>query len=268
MVEEKVSVHEGYMFMQNQTMWRSWSSKARYLILTNECLYSFKRRGDLRSIPHDVVHLDDISVMIDELKRGFRKRYYIRLNSTRQRKSFNLFCFSIEERNEWFSKILSVLAEKFTNNILNEPIKQKSLKSQSMLGDTRHTVLLALEQKRPMSISCIELTNLGVIEDNTQNTVTPILKLMAQQNQTNKKVSSSSLDAAIRTDCHSKRYSSSLLKVLTRDDYKRPQSMCENPTFYLDSTRNNKEENSPQKKSRKQKTLSVIWNSNNNLMAA
>ena len=176
---EKLSVFEGYMFMQGSSRLRPWNWKARYLILTNECLYCFKRRGDLTSIPHDVIHLHDVAVSVDELRRGFRRRYYLRVTSHRQRKTFNMFCFLIEERNEWLSKILQVLAHKYTDREpRNSRIISRGVKSRSVGESSRHSVLEALEHSSPMSISCMELTNLDVIDDPTKElqTVTPIRK--------------------------------------------------------------------------------------------
>lgn len=176
---EKLSVFEGYMFMQGSSRLRPWNWKARYLILTNECLYCFKRRGDLTSIPLNVIHLHDVAVSVDELRRGFRRRYCLRVTSPRQRKTFNLFCFLIEERNEWFSKILQVLARKYTDREpRNSRIISRGVKSRSVGESSRHSVLEALEHSSPMSISCLELTNLGVINDPTKEfqTVTPISK--------------------------------------------------------------------------------------------
>lgn len=204
--EEALSVFEGYMFMQGSSMWKPWNWKARYFILTNECLYCFKRRGDLASIPHDVMYLDDAALAIDELRRGLRKRYYIRLSSSRQRKSFNLFCFLLDERNEWFCKILQVLAHKYTNKKPKIPKTFERMPKTHSLGESgRHSVLETLEQRRPMSISCLELTNLDVIDDPTKEirTVTPIRKTLTiptHPSMKRTKFSASSLDISIVAD--------------------------------------------------------------------
>ena len=204
--KETLSVFEGYMFMQGSSMWKPWNWKARYFILTNECLYCFKRRGGLASIPHDVMYLKDAALAIDELRRGLRKRYYIRLSSPQQRKSFNLFCFLLDERDQWLVKILQVLAHRYINK-KPEILKtfKRIPKTQSLAESGQYSALETLEQRGPMSISCLELTDLDVIDDPTKKirTVTPIRKTLTiptHPSMKRTKFSVSSLDISVVTD--------------------------------------------------------------------
>lgn len=211
--EENVisNIKEGYMFVQSNVVWKPWSLKAKYFILTSECLYCFKRRGDLDSIPCDVMRLDDASVTVDDERRGMRKRYYIRLTSARQRKSFNIFCFVVEERNAWLTAILSALARKYTDNgFVKRFDKTANNKTVSLSSVPRqHPLLRNLEESRAMSISCMELTNLSVIPEPLSpiQTAIPIRKTFELTHIHQKKMSSGSLDIAIRTDGPSSRIS-------------------------------------------------------------
>lgn len=184
------SVKEGYMFMQNHSIWKPSTLKAKYFILTNECLYCFKRRGDLTSIPYDVVCLDDVALSVNEERRGLRKRYRIKLTSN-EKKTYDLFCFTSEERDAWFTSIMQILASKYTDEITSSC--PSTLKRQSKL----------LQQKR-ISVSCLQLTDLNVVEDpcSKTRTITPIREQLDSPAPIGhrKKYSSSSLDIAIRTD--------------------------------------------------------------------
>ena len=200
------NIHEGYMFVQSNSVWRPWSMKAKYFILTNEYLYCFKRRGDLEAIPCDVIKLDGTAVTIDEERRGMRKRYYIRLTTQRPRKSLNLFCFMLEERNTWLTNILSVLAGKFTDKGLAS-LNNTTPKSETLNVSSRKISGLKgfrdLEHSKTMSISCMELTNLSVMPGplSPSRSAIPIRKILeVPEISLKKKISSSSLDIAIRTD--------------------------------------------------------------------
>ena len=125
------NIREGYMFVQSNSVWRPWSMKAKYFILTTECLYCFKRRGDLESIPCYVIPLDSAAVTIDEERRGIRKRYYIRLTS--KRKTFNLFCFMSEVLILYFA-----LSELLVNNVALALVT-----TPSWYGRIRHTLAVA-----------------------------------------------------------------------------------------------------------------------------
>jgi len=201
--QNKSNIREGYMFVQSSSVWKPWAMKAKYFILTNEHLYCYKRRGDLDSIPNDVIPLSGLAVTIDEEKRGLRKRFYLRMTSTELRRSLNLFCFMADERNEWLTAILTALAGKYTDKGLRHNLRRKSGKTHS-LGEVefnRRNQIDSLEQLRPFSISCLELTNLSVMTDplNPTRSVVPIRKTFAELHAS-KKMSSSSLDVNIRTD--------------------------------------------------------------------
>jgi PH domain. len=197
----KSNVKEGYMFVQNTSVWKPWAMKAKYFILTKECLYCYKRRGDLDAIPKEVIPLDGISVTLDEGKSGLRKRFYIRMTSPQLRKSLSLFCFIPEERNEWLTCILSALTNKYTDKGLAKTARRKSGKTHSLAECefNRRNQLETLEQTRPFSISCLELTNLSVVMDprNPTRSAVPIRKTYDITNSQLKKVSSSSLDVAL-----------------------------------------------------------------------
>lgn len=204
--DEAISnIKEGYMFVHSNVVWKPWSMKAKYFILTSECLYCFKRRGDLDAIPCDVLRLDGASVAVDDERRGMRKRYYIRLTSPGQRKTFNIFCFAVEERNAWLTSILSALAKKFTDKGYAQQ-GEKSVVDGKTVSLGLNTKLSALprnlEETRPMSISCMELTNLSVIPEplSPVQTAIPIRKTFDLTHIHQKKMSSGSLDIAIRTD--------------------------------------------------------------------
>lgn len=275
----KMNSKEGYMFVQGSSVWKPWSMKAKYFILTDKCLYCYKRRGDLDAIPSDVLPLKGIAVTIDEEKRGLRKRYYIRLTSTQARKSLNLFCFLIEERNAWLTSILSSLAGKYTDKGLSRSLRRKSGKTLS-LGECelnkRHQIE-SMEHSRHMSISCLELTNLSVVMDPLSPTrsVIPIRKTLNFSEAPAKKVSSSSLDVAIRTDCTATLLGSSESISLKRHklsksekpkvatfSHKRHKSMSD----LLSINSNEFSMTSSQKKKRKSKGLSML-NTNLNFKA-
>lgn len=261
----KMNLKEGYMFVQGSSVWKPWSMKAKYFILTDEWLYCYKRRGDLDAIPSDVLPLEGLAVTIDEEKRGLRKRYYIRLTSIQARKSLNLFCFMIEERNAWLTCILSSLASKYTNKGLFRTLRRKSGKTLS-LGECelnkRHQIE-SMEHSRHKSISCLELTNLSVVIDplNPARSVIPIRKTLNFLQEPVKKVSSSSLDVAIRTDCTTTLLGSSESTSLKRHkpkaatiSHKRPKSMSD----LLSINSNEFSMSSAQEKKRKNKGLSML----------
>lgn len=194
----QTNLKEGYMFVQSTSVWRPWAMKAKYFILTHEHLYCYKRRGDLDSIPCDVIPLNGLAVTLDEEKRGLRKRYYLRMTSTALRRSWNLFCFMIEERNEWLTAVLTALAGKYTDKGIVRSKRRKSGKTLS-LGEcelVRRHQIDSLEQTRPFSISCLELTNLSVMTDpmNPTRSVIPIRKTLNLCEMSTKKMSSSSMD--------------------------------------------------------------------------
>ena len=198
MASSQTNLKEGYMFVQSTSVWRPWAMKAKYFILTHEHLYCYKRRGDLDSIPCDVIPLNGLAVTLDEEKRGLRKRYYLRMTSTPLRRSWNLFCFMIEERNEWLTAVLTALAGKYTDKGIIRSKRRKSGKTLS-LGEcefVRRHQIDSLEQTRPFSISCLELTNLSVMTDpmNPTRSVVPIRKTFNLCEMNHKKISSSSLD--------------------------------------------------------------------------
>ena len=197
-MDAQSNLKEGYMFVQNASVWRPWAMKAKYFILTREHLYCYKRRGDLDAIPCDVIPLNGLAVTLDEEKRGLRKRYYLRITSNVLRRSWNLFCFMIEERNEWLTAVLTALAGKYTDKGIVRTIRRKSGKTLS-LGEcelVRRHQIDSLEQTRPFSISCLELTNLSVMVDpqNPTRSVVPIRKTFNLTEVSSKKMSSSSLD--------------------------------------------------------------------------
>ena len=159
------SIFEGYMFLHNKSLFRQWKFRPKYFILTPRYMYCFKRRGDLASIPRDVLLLQELSVSIDEEMRGLRRRYYLNVESSVQKKSFSMFCFSMEERNEWMTKILYILAN---NYLQGEPSNLTSNKtsytSQSLPKISSHDVMQSIELTNQMSLSCMELTNVNFLQ--------------------------------------------------------------------------------------------------------
>ena len=274
----KSNIKEGYMFVQNASVWKPWAMKAKYFILTRECLYCYKRRGDLDAIPKDVIPLDGISVTLDEGKSGLRKRFYIRLTSPQVGKSLNLFCFMSEERNEWLTCILSALTNKYTDKGLAKSARRKSGKTLSLAECefNRRNQLETLEQTRPFSISCLELTDLSVVMDpmNPTRSAVPIRKTYDITNLHSKKISSSSLDVAVEHGLHGsnsaplKRHKARSEKASTVT-HKRHKSMSDllslnddlNPCIPTDTVSKKK------KPKHKRLSLGVLMGSNLNIKA-
>lgn len=162
---ESNNLHEGYMFLRNRSLFRQWMLKPQYFILTPHYIYCFKRRGDLTSIPRDVMPLDYLSVSIDNDTKGLRKHFYIKLDSPVTKKTFTMFCFSNEERDQWLTMILQVLAKNFLDSEYIHRYLKTSYSSRSLSRLTGCSVNNAIELNKQSSLSCMELTNFGFNHD-------------------------------------------------------------------------------------------------------
>lgn len=265
MMDTRPNIKEGYMFVQSTSVWRPWAMKAKYFILTGEHLYCYKRRGDLDDIPSDVIPLSGLAVTLDEEKRGLRKRFYLRMTSSELRRSWNLFCFMIEERNEWLTAVLTALAGKYTDRSIVRNMRRKSGKTLS-LGECeimRRHQIASLEQTRPFSISCLELTNLSVMTDpmNPTRSVVPIRKTFNLSEMNSKKMSSSSMDVnLIRISVENNNGSNSPLrrtkhKANSTKTHKRHKSMSD--LLLLEDDNEIPLSETSEKKKRKHKGLSL-----------
>nr|XP_047140294.1 uncharacterized protein LOC124815559 [Hydra vulgaris] len=178
-MEEKSSIKEGYLFVQTSTVFRHWGSyKAMYLILTNDYLYCFKRYGEITSVPKDIISLNDVSIMVEESRRGFIKRFLIKIKTNSvNKKCFTFISFEAEERNNWLTCILQVLAAKFTNNISENNTVLNSKKK-------RFSLLVNPEKEKLKSLSCLDLTNTGVIVSDptmTYQSITPLRRAFCEK---------------------------------------------------------------------------------------
>jgi len=160
------NLHEGYMFLKTRCLLRQWTLKPKYFILTPHYIYCFKRRGDLASIPRDVIPLEHLSVSIDDERRGPRKHWFLKLDSPITKKTFNMFCFSMEERDQWLSSILQVLARHMMDAGYVHRYLKSSYSSRSLSRLTGHHVRQpSVELNKMSSLSCMELTNLGFTQE-------------------------------------------------------------------------------------------------------
>lgn len=170
-MKEGNNIFEGYMFLHNRTLFRQWMFRPKYFILTPHYLYCFKRRGDLASIPRDVLPLQQLSVSIDEEIHGFRKHYYLKLESTVTKKAFNMFCFSFEERDEWLTKILHVIARNLVDGEFANRYLHTSYSSRSLSKLSGYNLMQSSELNKLTSLSCMELTNFGLSQDQRRQTL-------------------------------------------------------------------------------------------------
>ena len=206
MDETKNNVKEGYLFVQTSSVFKHWGSyKAKYLILTNDYLYCFNRCGEISSIPKDVISLEDVSIMVEESRRGFSKRFLIKVRTNKMnKKCFTFISFEAKERDEWLSCILQVLAAKFTNRISEN-------KNESHPKTKRTSLLVNPEKEKLKSLSCLDLTNMEVVVNDpftSHQSITSLRKAFCE------KFSASSIDISRQTSPKS----ASFLKVY--DTYK------------------------------------------------
>lgn len=117
-------VKEGYMIVQSQSVWRKWCWEAKYIVLTKYCLqYGIAQDSRTSEEETSILYLEDISVSINEEKRGVRTQYYIRVKSRKQNKSINMYCLNESDRDDWMTKILLVLAMQHAEDAFTEEKK-------------------------------------------------------------------------------------------------------------------------------------------------
>jgi len=117
-------VKEGSMCVQSQTLWRKRSWDRKYMVLTNDCLQYIEHNNTTNtehtppSQQHTVLYIHgDVSLTIDEERRGSNVHHHVRVRSQKQNKTFNMYCLNQEERDDWMTKILMVLATKHTEDM-------------------------------------------------------------------------------------------------------------------------------------------------------
>jgi len=119
-------VKEGSMCVQSQTLWRRWSWDRKYMVLTHDYLQYIEHCTTTTTTPHTpppqqqhtTLYLHgDVSLTIDEERRGVNLQHHVRVKSQKQNKCFNMYCLNQEERDDWMTKILLVLAAKHTEDM-------------------------------------------------------------------------------------------------------------------------------------------------------
>ena len=120
-------VKEGLMYVQNPALWRKGCWDRYYITLTSSYLKyqhittttSTATTKDT-SIKHQTafLYLDrHVSLSINEERRGSCTHHYIRVKSQKQNRTLNMYCLNHEERDDWMTKILMVLAMKHIEDV-------------------------------------------------------------------------------------------------------------------------------------------------------
>lgn len=123
---------EGYLFKQSRTMRKYW--KTRYFVLRADGLLYFRSKLDKDGPPLGVIPLTKLSIHLDNIDSKSKPKYCLRLASRHfYFKTFCLCCFSNEERNNWFTALLTVISEELVSTFtLNKYRTQRSLSLSSV----------------------------------------------------------------------------------------------------------------------------------------
>lgn len=103
---------EGYLFMQNQVLWKfpmhTW--KRRYFVLENDFLYFTKDVDEKVSLMKTAkIQIDaDTGIYPEDSQRG---RFYLRITQGKQ--NYLLYTNDLNERNTWLNALLTIITRKY-----------------------------------------------------------------------------------------------------------------------------------------------------------
>lgn len=120
---------EGYLFKQSRKMWKLW--KTRYFVLRDDGLFFYRSKLDKDGEPMGVVPLKKLSVHVDDVKDKGRPQYCLRLGSGYGFKTSYCLCsFSKDERDLWFTLLLTAISQDIVSNC-SSTFKYRSSRSSS-----------------------------------------------------------------------------------------------------------------------------------------